>query len=87
MSAHMKTVKIVYHRDEDAWWADSPDMPGFSAIGDTFNDTRKLALEDIPFYFNGNRPDIVDERMENGGEPDARQRHVPANSRSGDVPH
>ena len=66
MSAHMKTVKIVYHRDEDAWSADSPDMPGFSAIGDTFNDTRKLALEDIPFYFNGNRPDIVDERMENG---------------------
>ena len=57
MSAQVKSVKIVYHRDEGAWWADSPDMPGFSAVGDTFDDTRKLALEDIPFYF---------ERMENG---------------------
>ena len=66
MRAHVKSVKIVYHRDEGAWWADSPDMPGFSAVGDTFDDTRKLALEDIPFYFDGNRPDIVDERMENG---------------------
>ena len=66
MSAQVKSVKIVYHRDEGAWWADSPDMPGFSAVGDTFDDTRKLALEDIPFYFDGNRPDIVDERMENG---------------------
>lgn len=66
MSAQVKSVKIVYHRDEGAWWADSPDMPGFSAVGDTFDDTRKLALENIPFYFDGNRPDIVDERMENG---------------------
>lgn len=66
MSTQVKSVKIVYHRDEGAWWADSPDMPGFSAVGDTFDDTRKLALEDIPFYFDGNRPDIVDERMENG---------------------
>lgn len=66
MRAHVKSVKIVYHRDEGAWWADSPDMPGFSAIGDTFDGTRKLALEGIPFYFDGNRPDIVDERMENG---------------------
>ena len=66
MSAQVKSVKIVYHRDEGAWWADSPDMPGFSAVGDTFDDTRQLALEDIPFYFDGNRPNIVDERMENG---------------------
>lgn len=66
MRAHVKSVKIVYHRDEGAWWADSPDMPGFSAVGDTFDDTRKLVLEGILFYFDGNRPDIVDERMENG---------------------
>ena len=48
MSAHVESVKIVYHRDEGAWWADSPDMPGFSAVGDTFDDTRKLALEGHP---------------------------------------
>ena len=35
MSAQVKSVKIIYHRDEGAWWADSPDMPGFSAVGDT----------------------------------------------------
>lgn len=70
-------MKIVYHRDEGAWWADSPDMPGFSAVGDTFDGTRKLALEGIPFYFDGNRPDIVDERMENG----ARLTPTPATTR------
>lgn len=67
MSAHrVGTVKIVYHREDGTWWADSPDMPGFSAVSDTFAGTRRLAIEDIPFYFDGETPASIDEYMENG---------------------
>ena len=45
-----RQVNITYHREDGVWWAESDDMPGFSAAGDTFAETRKLAREDIPFF-------------------------------------
>lgn len=67
MSGHnLRKVTIVYHRDEGIWWADSPDMPGFSAVGDDFATTRNLAREDVPFFFDDSVPTDISEKMENG---------------------
>lgn len=45
----MDTVRIIYHHERDGWWADSPDVDGWSAAGDTFAEVRRLALEGVPF--------------------------------------
>lgn len=82
MNEHgVRSVEIVYHREDGVWWADSPDMPGFSAAGDTFAETRKLAIEDLSFYFDDDKPNVVDERMEDGA------RLMPSNVMFLQMPH
>lgn len=63
-----RQVKITYHKEDGAWWAESDDMPGFSAAGDTFAETRKLAREDIPFYFDDGKPTQIREFLDSGAE-------------------
>jgi predicted RNA binding protein YcfA (HicA-like mRNA interferase family) len=31
----MSEVRIRYHHEPEGWWADSPDLPGFSVAGET----------------------------------------------------
>ena len=45
----MKTVRVIYHHEADGWWAESPDVEGWSAAGDTYAEVVKLAEEGIPF--------------------------------------
>ena len=47
-----RQVNVTYHREDGVWWAESDDMPGFSAAGDTFAETRKNVWEGVDFYFN-----------------------------------
>ena len=63
-----RQVNITYHGEDGVWWAESNDMPGFSAAGDTFAETRKLAREDIPFFFDDNEPTTIREFLDNGTE-------------------
>jgi predicted RNase H-like HicB family nuclease len=41
----MGTVRVRYHLDEGAWWADAPELPGWSAAGDTFSEVRAMARQ------------------------------------------
>lgn len=66
--SNVRGVHLVYHREDGTWWADSKDMPGFSAAGDTFTEVRKLAREGVRFYFDDNAVSIVGETDE-GGTP------------------
>jgi predicted RNase H-like HicB family nuclease len=43
------TVRIIYHCEPDGWWAESPDVRGWSAAGDSYAEVLKLAEEGIPF--------------------------------------
>ena len=61
----MKKVKIIYHREDGIWWAESDDVPDFSAAADTFHDIRKLALDGIDFTLDG-APTSITEQMEDG---------------------
>lgn len=45
----METVRVIYHHEADGWWAESPDVEGWSAAGDTYAEVVKLAEEGVPF--------------------------------------
>lgn len=45
----MKTVRVIYHHEADGWWAESPDIEGWSAAGESYAEVVRLAEEGIPF--------------------------------------
>jgi predicted RNase H-like HicB family nuclease len=44
----METVRVIYHHETDGWWAESPDVEGWSAAGGSYEEVIKLAEEGIP---------------------------------------
>jgi predicted RNase H-like HicB family nuclease len=44
-----QVVPVIYHHEPDGWWAESPDLDGWSAAGDTYAEVRQLAHEGVPF--------------------------------------
>jgi predicted RNase H-like HicB family nuclease len=48
----VKQVRVTYHYEDDTWWADSPDVDGYVAAGDTLEATRELVLEGLPFFLD-----------------------------------
>ena len=49
----METVRVIYHHEGDGWWAESPDVEGWSAAGESYVEVVKLAEEGIPFALSG----------------------------------
>jgi predicted RNase H-like HicB family nuclease len=49
----METVRVIYHHEADGWWAESPDVEGWSAAGATYAEVVKLTEEGIPFAIEG----------------------------------
>src|SRR5271156_1383191 len=45
----METVRVIYHHETDGWWAESPDVEGWSAAGNSYQEVAKLAEEGIRF--------------------------------------
>jgi predicted RNase H-like HicB family nuclease len=45
----MEIVRGIYHHESDGWWAESPDVEGWSAAGESYSEVVKLAEEGIPF--------------------------------------
>jgi predicted RNase H-like HicB family nuclease len=45
----MEIVRVIYHREADGWWAESPDVEGWSAAGGTYAEVVKLAEVGVPF--------------------------------------
>lgn len=50
----MDTVRVIYHHEPDGWWAESPDIDGWSAAGDTYAEVRELAAQGVPFALGHN---------------------------------
>lgn len=42
-------IRILHHPEVDGWWAESPDVAGWSAAGNTYSEVTKLAEEGVPF--------------------------------------
>lgn len=49
----MRTVQVIYHQEPEGWWAESPDVEGFGASGETLEELRDLVREGLPFYYRG----------------------------------
>ncbi|MBS1882340.1 MAG: type II toxin-antitoxin system HicB family antitoxin [Actinobacteria bacterium] len=62
----METVRVIYHHESNCWWAESPDVEGWSAAGDTYAEVSKLAEEGIPFALD--RKDVALEHFVPAGE-------------------
>jgi predicted RNase H-like HicB family nuclease len=45
----MDTVRVIYHCEADGWWAESPDVAGWYAAGDSYEEVFKLAEEGVAF--------------------------------------
>jgi predicted RNase H-like HicB family nuclease len=55
----MEPIRVIYHREPEGWWAESHDVPGWSAAGATFEEVYALAEEGIPFALEGRTVQLV----------------------------
>ncbi|MBB4663329.1 type II toxin-antitoxin system HicB family antitoxin [Conexibacter arvalis] len=46
----MRTAQLIYHAEPEGWWAASPDLPGYSAVGASFEEVRGLVREGAPWW-------------------------------------
>jgi len=61
----MRTVTVVLHHDaETGWWADSPDVEGYSAADPDLHKLRALVQEGLEFFLETQVE--VDERLADG---------------------
>jgi predicted RNase H-like HicB family nuclease len=42
-------IRVLHHHEADGWWAESLDVEGWSAAGDTYAEVVNLAEEGVPF--------------------------------------
>lgn len=45
----MVEVRVIHHHEQDCWWAESPDVERWTAVGSTYKEARQLAEEGVRF--------------------------------------
>jgi predicted RNase H-like HicB family nuclease len=45
-----RKIQIHYHYEPEGWWAESPELAGFSAAGATFDEAREQAHKGAAFF-------------------------------------
>jgi predicted RNase H-like HicB family nuclease len=43
------TVTIRYHSESQGWWAESPDIEGWTVAGETYEEVRQLVADGVAF--------------------------------------
>jgi len=46
-------VTVTYHLEDGTWWAESDEVPGFFAAGQSLSETRALVRSGLAFHFDG----------------------------------
>jgi predicted RNase H-like HicB family nuclease len=62
----MEPIRVIYHHETEGWWAESPDVKGWLAVADSYEEVVKLAEEGIPFALE--RDDVQVEHFVPAGE-------------------
>ena len=52
----MRTIVIKYHHEDDAWWVESDDLPGYAAAAETLPLLRERVRDGVAFAL-GDSPD------------------------------
>ena len=43
------TVRVLYHHEPEGWWAESPDIDGWSVTAESYEEVRRLAEDGVSF--------------------------------------
>jgi predicted RNase H-like HicB family nuclease len=43
------TVRVLYHDEPEGWWAESPDIEGWTVAGESFEQVRQLVEDGVSF--------------------------------------
>ena len=58
----MQRIRVIYHDERPlGWWAESPDVDGWSAAADSYVEVRQLAEDGVRFALE--RDDVVVEHL------------------------
>ena len=57
----MDRIRVIHHYEDGSWWAESPDVPEWTAAADTYEDAHRLAEEGIRFALE--RDDVAVEHF------------------------
>jgi predicted RNase H-like HicB family nuclease len=48
--SRVRIARVIYRAEPDGWWAESPDFPGYTAVGRNYDEVRELAREGLPDF-------------------------------------
>lgn len=46
----MRRIRVSYRKEPDGVWAESPDVPGYSAVGHSVEEVQALVAEGLPEF-------------------------------------
>lgn len=64
----MQVVPVLYHQESSGWWADSPQVPGWSATASTLDELRQLIEDGVRFALESDEV-IVTHQLAPGTTP------------------
>ena len=72
------TIRVLYHREPEGWWAESPDIAGWTVAGDSYEAVRQLVEDGVAFGLATAAEDRGDEFDETRFASVAIEHFVPA---------
>jgi predicted RNase H-like HicB family nuclease len=72
------TIRVLYHHEADGWWAESPDISGWTVAGETYEQVRELVEDGASFALASAAEDRGDEFDESQFADVALEHYVPA---------
>jgi len=61
----MTTINLVIHHAQGTWWAESPDLEGFTVVAASLAELRVTAREAVTFHLDADHPIDVRESLSN----------------------
>ena len=43
------TIRVLYHHEPEGWWAECPDIEGWSVAGESYEEVRRLVQDGVAF--------------------------------------
>ena len=74
------TIRILYHQEPQGWWAESPDVEGWSVTGQSYEEVRRLAEDGVSFALASAAEDRGEEFDENRFASVSIEHYVPASA-------
>jgi predicted RNase H-like HicB family nuclease len=64
----MEPIRVIYRHEPEGWWAESPDVEGWTAVGESYAEVLKLTEEGIPFALERDQGEVELEHFVPAGE-------------------